>query len=167
MRSDNNGVGLSLLANYGRSAPPAVRWACLAAWAAAEDAEDAAMTAESVANVKDLVAHCDLLREVVGNPFRPASLGPAERRGAIEKIAQASYDDLDFSRLPVLADALEEAGCADEAVLAHLRGPGPHARGCWALDLVDIPWRQSNSRVISVSQRAAVARLDELIGLKS
>jgi len=38
--------------------------------------------------------------------------------------------------LPILADALEEAGCDDVDVLAHLRGPGPHARGCWALDLV-------------------------------
>src|SRR5688572_4741256 len=52
-------------AAFRRSAPPAVRWACLAAWTAAEDAEDAAMTAESVGNIKDLQAHCDLLREVV------------------------------------------------------------------------------------------------------
>lgn len=125
-------------AAFRRSAPPAVRWACLAAWAAAEDAVDAAMTAESVANITDLVAHCDLLREVVGNPFRPASLDAARLAGGhgAAKIAQASYDDRDFSRLPVLADALEEAGCDDDALLSHLRSPGPHVRGCWAIDLV-------------------------------
>jgi hypothetical protein len=43
---------------------------------------------------------------------------------------------LDADRLAVLADALEDAGCADPDLLAHLRGPGPHVRGCWALDLV-------------------------------
>ena len=37
-------------------------------------------------------------------------------------------------RLPILADALEDAGCGDVDILAHLRGPGPHVRGCWAVD---------------------------------
>jgi hypothetical protein len=41
-----------------------------------------------------------------------------------------------FDRLPVLADALEEAGCTNADILDHLRGPGPHARGCWAVDLL-------------------------------
>ena len=43
---------------------------------------------------------------------------------------------LDRARLAVLSDALEEVGCTDTALLSHLRSPGPHVRGCWALDLV-------------------------------
>lgn len=56
--------------------------------------------------------------------------------GTVPKLAQAIYAERAFDRLPILADALEDAGCADAELLAHLRGPGPHARGCWALDLV-------------------------------
>jgi hypothetical protein len=80
-----------------------------------------------------------LLRDVYGNPFRPVSVRPAWlawNDAAIPRLAQAIYDDRAFDRLPVLADALEDAGCADRDVLGHLRGPGPHVRGCWALDLV-------------------------------
>ncbi len=61
----------------------------------------------------------------------PDSLTPAVRQ-----LAQAIYADRAFADLPVLADALEEAGCADDVILAHCRGPGPHARGCWVVDLV-------------------------------
>ena len=52
------------------------------------------------------------------------------------KLAQGIYDDRAFDRLPVLADALEEAGCTNAEILAHCREPGPHVRGCWALDLL-------------------------------
>jgi hypothetical protein len=58
------------------------------------------------------------------------------RDGTVPRLAQSIYDGRAFDRLPVLADALEEAGCADRAVLDHLRGPGPHVRGCWAIDLL-------------------------------
>jgi hypothetical protein len=58
-------------------------------------------------------------------------------------LAQAAYDQrelpaghLDRARLAILADALEEAGCTDQTILGHLRGPGPHVRGCWAVDLI-------------------------------
>jgi hypothetical protein len=51
-------------------------------------------------------------------------------------LARTAYEERRFEDLPLLADALEEAGCTDEAILSHLRGPGPHVRGCWALDLV-------------------------------
>ena len=63
--------------------------------------------------------------------------------GAVKKLAEAVYDDrdlpsghLDAGRLAVLADMLEEAGCADAGILGHLRGPGPHVRGCWVVDLL-------------------------------
>ena len=60
----------------------------------------------------------------------------AWRDGTILKLAQAIYDDRAFDRLPVLADALEEAGCHDADILAHCRAPGPHVRGCWVVDLL-------------------------------
>lgn len=81
----------------------------------------------------------DLLRCVFGNPFRPARFDPAWlawNDGIIPKLAQAIYDERAYDRLPILGDALEEAGCADDRVLSHLRGPGPHGRGCWVVDLV-------------------------------
>ena len=80
-----------------------------------------------------------LVRCIFGNPFSPTVADPAWlawRDGAIPQLAQALYDDRDFAALPILADALEEASCGDAELLAHLRGSGPHARGCWALDLV-------------------------------
>jgi hypothetical protein len=81
----------------------------------------------------------DLLREIFGNPFRPPALDPAWSAwndGAIAKMAQAIYEAKAFDRLPVLGDALEEAGCADAALLGHCRGPEPHVPGCWVLDLL-------------------------------
>jgi hypothetical protein len=81
----------------------------------------------------------DLLRDVFGNPFRPATVAPpwlSWNGAAVPKVARAIYEEHTFDRLPVLADALEEAGCGDADILGHLRGPGPHARGCWVLDLV-------------------------------
>jgi hypothetical protein len=85
-----------------------------------------------------------LLAEVFGNPFRPAVVNPAWlawNEGTIAKLAGMIYEErslpagtLDGTRLTVLADALEEAGCADEALLAHLRSSGPHFRGCFVID---------------------------------
>ena len=81
-----------------------------------------------------------ILREFVGPiHFRPAGIAPALLRwngGAIPRLATSVFDERDFERLPILADALEEAGCTDAALLGHLRGPGPHLRGCWAVDLL-------------------------------
>ena len=80
---------------------------------------------------------------MVGNPFRPVTLAPGWQTPEVVALAQAAYDQrelpagqLDPARLAVLADAVEEAGCADADPLGHLRGPGPHVRGCWAVDLL-------------------------------
>jgi hypothetical protein len=80
-----------------------------------------------------------LLRDVMSNPFRPVSIDPAWRRwqdGTIPKLAFAVYNDRAYDQLPILADALEVAGCQDDSVLTHCRGPGPHVRGCWVVDLL-------------------------------
>jgi hypothetical protein len=81
-------------------------------------------------------AQCDLVRCVFGNPFRPVTLDPAWRTSATVGLALSVYESRDFGVLPVLADALQEAGCQDAAILGHCRGPGPHARGCWVVDWI-------------------------------
>ncbi len=75
-----------------------------------------------------------LLRCIVGNPFAPVAFDPAWRSETAVALATGIYADRAFDRLPILADALEEAGCDHPDVLAHCRGPGPHARGCWVVD---------------------------------
>jgi hypothetical protein len=54
----------------------------------------------------------------------------------VARLARGIYDDRAFDRLPILADALEDAGCHDTAILDHCRQPGPHVRGCWVVDLL-------------------------------
>jgi hypothetical protein len=79
------------------------------------------------------------MREVLGNPFLAVPIDPGWltwNSGLVRRLAQGIYDEGRFSDLSVLADALEEAGCADADLLGHLRGPGPHVRGCWAMDLL-------------------------------
>jgi hypothetical protein len=81
-----------------------------------------------------VLGHADLVREIVGNPFRPSKLQPSTITADALRIATVAYDSHEFGCLPILSDALEEAGCTDTDLLAHLRSPGPHVRGCWALD---------------------------------
>ncbi|WP_149112072.1 hypothetical protein [Limnoglobus roseus] len=75
-----------------------------------------------------------LLRDIFGNPFRPIAFSPAWLTPAAVGLAEAIYADRAFDRLPILADALQDAGCEDVDVLSHCRGDGPHVRGCWVVD---------------------------------
>ena len=159
-----------------RRAEPRAHWA--ASWAA--DTRRPGEVARALLYLpRNAAAQAALLREIVGNPFRPVSR--SDQHGSqpgvviparfftptVLSIARAAYDErltdgsLDPARLAVLSDALEEAGCTDEAVLRHLRGwvpeistglglppgevywmrsPGPHVRGCRALDLILGKW---------------------------
>jgi hypothetical protein len=93
----------------------------------------------------ELKAQTNLIRCIIGNLFRPVTISPAVlawNDSLVVRLAQAAYEErhlpegtLDIGRLAVLADALEEAGCNDADILGHLRGPGPHLRGCWPVDL--------------------------------
>jgi hypothetical protein len=77
-----------------------------------------------------------LLRCIYGNPFRPVALDLGWLTPEVVVLAGVVYNELAFDRLPILADALEDAGCTDQDTLGHLRGPGPHVRGCWVIDLL-------------------------------
>jgi hypothetical protein len=80
--------------------------------------------------------HLPHLRDVFGNPFRPVAFAPAWRTEAVVAISRTMYESRDFAAMPVLADAFDDAGCDHADILAHCRGPGPHVRGCWVVDLV-------------------------------
>jgi hypothetical protein len=77
-----------------------------------------------------------LLRELIGNPFRPVTLNPSWLTSTVLTLAEGTYAERAFDRLPILADALQDAGCDNTDVLDHCRGPGQHVRGCWVVDLV-------------------------------
>jgi hypothetical protein len=142
--------------------PDAPKWerraASLAYYAAARQAIEAAWNVPSLAvevlvwraggyntcdsraiKTAEGVIHSDLLRDVIGNPFRPVAVDAAWlswNDSIVPRLAQAVYADRAFDRLPILADALEDAGCSDPQFLAHCRWPGPHTRGCWVVDLL-------------------------------
>jgi hypothetical protein len=123
------------------------RPAIAAGWVAhlAADAEDRQGIHHLYApTAKPSPRQCHHLRDIFGPlPFRPVSINPTWLTPTVTNLAQAAYDNrilpagtLDAARLAVLADALLDAGCTDTDILRHLRGPGPHVRGCWAVDLL-------------------------------
>ena len=79
---------------------------------------------------------CSFARDVFGNPFRPAAVDPTWLTSTAVATARQMYESRDFSAMPILADALQDAGCECDDILSHCRGPGPHVRGCWVVDLV-------------------------------
>jgi hypothetical protein len=88
-------------------------------------------------SLKALIA---LVRDIFGNPFQllpPRDAAWLTASGGLAgRLATGIYEERRFTELPILADALEDAGCQETRLLEHLRGPGPHERGCWALDVV-------------------------------
>jgi hypothetical protein len=130
------------LAAAGRCAESAIR----AAEAAGKAAQAAALRAGDLktskraaagARVREQTAQAALLRDLFGNPFRPVTVQPAWltwNSATVPKIAQAIYDEQTFDRMPILADALEEAGCTEQSMLDHCRSGGEHVRGCWVVD---------------------------------
>ncbi len=75
-------------------------------------------------------------RDIFGNPFRPVAFSPLWRTDTAVSLASQMYESPEFSAMPILADALQDAGCEHNDILNHCRGPGPHVRGCWVIDLV-------------------------------
>jgi hypothetical protein len=107
--------------------------------AAAAETGFANPSAFGAARRRTVQERCDLLRDIVGSPFarpRRVTAGLKRAKGKLRSLAQTIYDERAFDRLPILADALEDAGCHDADILAHCRSGRDHVRGCWVVDLL-------------------------------
>jgi hypothetical protein len=142
-------------AHYDQATHADAAAAWLGRWITAPEAIDAAAAAASAARavlapagtqhrraeqVAEQQAQCRLLRDVFGPlPFRPVAIDPkwlTWNHGTVPAIARRIYEERAFHDMPILADALEDAGCTEADLLAHCRAGGPHVRGCWAVDLL-------------------------------
>jgi hypothetical protein len=90
-----------------------------------------------LAEISGLSPVClNLLQDVFGNSFRPVAVDPSWLTSDVRTLAEGIYQDRAFDRMPILADALQDAGCDNDDVLNHCRQPGEHVRGCWVVDLL-------------------------------
>ena len=79
----------------------------------------------------------DLVRDIFGNPFRPVVADPVWLTDTAVSLARGMYESRDFSAMPILADALQDAGCDNTDILNHCHdASATHVRGCWVVDLV-------------------------------
>jgi hypothetical protein len=92
---------------------------------------------DRTAEGSERAAQADLLRCIFGPlPFRPIPLDPSWTAPTVKQLTEAIYEERAFDRLPVLADALEDAGCNQPDIIQHCRSGGEHIRGCWVVDLL-------------------------------
>ncbi len=87
------------------------------------------------AGIKEFEFLSNILRDIFGNPFRPVTVDPSWLTPTVTALTQTIYYERNFEAMPILGDALEEAGCSNNDMLEHCRGNGPHVRGCWVVDL--------------------------------
>ncbi|MFO0806291.1 MAG: hypothetical protein U0791_24570 [Gemmataceae bacterium] len=85
-------------------------------------------------NESEVQAIVEFALDIFGNPFRPISFSPEWRTTTTVAIAQGMYESRDFGPMPLLADALQDAGCEVPEIIDHCRRPGPHVRGCRVVD---------------------------------
>ncbi len=104
--------------------------------AAVDAAEAAAYEALERGEAEERAVQAALLRDLLGNPVRPVKAESSWRTPAVLGVARAIHNERRFEDMPILADALEDAGCDNADILDHCRGPGPHVLGCWLLDLL-------------------------------
>jgi hypothetical protein len=85
----------------------------------------------------EYAAQADLIRDIFGNPFRPVAFSPDWQTDTVVSLARTMYESREFGAMPILADALQDAGCDNTDILAHCRDTAQvHVRGCWVVDLV-------------------------------
>jgi hypothetical protein len=85
----------------------------------------------------EVACQAALLRDIFGPlPFRQVMFEPPWQTPAVMALATNIYEERRWEDMPVLGDALQEAGCDDAEVLSHCRGDGLHTRGCWVVDLL-------------------------------
>lgn len=78
----------------------------------------------------------DVLKDIIPNPFVPLEWNPEWFTSTVRGLAVHMYESRDFSTMPILGDALQDAGCDHDLILGHCRGTKPHARGCWVVDAI-------------------------------
>jgi hypothetical protein len=115
--------------DYAAHAAGNAAWDEGAGWRSANDLWGQAFDAERQRQTS-------VIYEIFGNPFRLVAIDPPWLTSTVSALATGIYADRAFDRLPILADALQDAGCDNDDILSHLRSDGPHVKGCWALDLV-------------------------------
>jgi hypothetical protein len=86
--------------------------------------------------MREQTMQCSLIRDIFGNPFRHLALNPAWLTSTVVSLAQGIYSEKAFDRMPILGDALQDAGCDNEDILNHCRGESVHVRGCFVVDLL-------------------------------
>lgn len=86
--------------------------------------------------VKEHLAVCHIARDIFGNSFRPVVIKPSWLTSTVVTLATGIYQEKAFDRIPILAGTLQDAGCDNDEILTHCRGPGPHVRGCFLIDLL-------------------------------
>jgi hypothetical protein len=104
--------------------------------AGTEPLEASQIAAHTAAMNEEGLAQGNLLHDIFGNPFRPVTIERNWLTATVVELARTIYDDRFFDRMPILADALMDVGCEDDAILEHCRSNGPHVRGCWVVDLI-------------------------------
>lgn len=109
-----------------QDARDAVRYAVSCAWQTSQPPREKVWARDTAAR----------LRDIFGNPYRRVTFDATWRTDTAVSLALQMYDSHDFGAMPILADALQDAGCVNEDVLNHCREPGAHVRGCWVVDLV-------------------------------
>jgi hypothetical protein len=155
-RAAAGSVAESRIARLTASDEAYAAWDIALAWADGDDGQEAnwrSLTTardscdEDPAQSREKEAQAALLRCIFSDPFRPPTPLPPSllpwRDGLLQRLTEAAYEHrilpsghLDPDRVAVLADAIEESGFTDAELLGHLRGPGPHVRGCWAVDAI-------------------------------
>jgi len=107
-------------------------------WNPHRDSETGKRSENTEREVQELMRfQSGLLRDLFGPlAFRPITIDPRWLTSTVIDLAQAIYDEHAFERMPILADALMDAGCDSEEIIAHCRSDGPHVRGCHVVDLL-------------------------------
>ena len=82
------------------------------------------------------VSFAELVRDIAGNPFHHITLDPHWKSSTVLDLAHTIYRERVFERVPILGDALMDAGCDSDDIIQHCQRPGPHVRGCWVVDLI-------------------------------
>lgn len=140
--------GVNLAADFLKRAAASAAWCCSAPnawgrhpipnlssalWSIPRGAIECYPRKARVQGSRELAGLC---RCVIGNSFDAVPFSPTWRTDTVLALARLMYDGREFSAMPILADALQDAGCDSDDILTHCRGGGPHARGCWVVDLV-------------------------------